>query len=184
MPSTMIRVVSAPPPASRVARSAVAATAGAAGTNRASRLASASASTTPSVSPMRRHSFVRVARLGTRNSRHIVIRRSTAGPSASMSLAVQIIGTRTCSRSRCRNTRVGGRSNVERGLANRSSASSNSSSVSPGVASRCAMRSPASRSCRCGSLPNSSASVIGRRRAPTRAASVAANDVLPVPGGP
>ena len=36
----------------------------------------------------------------------------------------------------------------------------------------------------CGSSPSSSASATGRNLAPTRAASVAANDVLPVPGGP
>ena len=59
-----------------------------------------------------------------------------------------------------------------------------SSTVSPRVTSRWAKRSPARRSWRQGSSPASSASVIGRSRAPTCAAKVAANTVLPVPGGP
>ena len=54
---------------------------------------------------MRRHSLVRVARFGTRSSRHMVIRRSTAGPSTPMSFAVQITGTATRSSSRWMNTR-------------------------------------------------------------------------------
>ena len=96
---------SAPPPASRVARSAAEATAGAAGTSRARRAASASGSSRPSVSPIRRHSRVRVGRFGTFNSRHIVIRRSTAGPSTPISFAVQITGTAMRSSRRCMNTR-------------------------------------------------------------------------------
>ena len=71
-----------------------------------------------------------------------------------MSFAVQITGTAMRSSSRWMNTRelVEGSSSDVLRLTNRSSASSNSSSVFRGMTSRCASRRPASRSWRQGSL--------------------------------
>jgi hypothetical protein len=84
---------------------------------------------------------VRVTRFGTFNSRHMVIRRNTAGPSTPISLAVQITGIAMRSSRRWNTRELATGSSNPLCLTNKSSASSNRSSVFPGAARRWARRS-------------------------------------------
>ena len=123
--------------------------------------------------------------LGKRSARFM--RRTIAGPSRSTSLVIQIVGAAAPSSSRFMKTLLPRRSEPSSSStpANRSSASSTTTIVlraTPPIA--LAISSAATRSRRLGSPFASLVSPQNWTEKPTRAPSVLANSLLPVPGAP
>ena len=195
-PCTPRRTASRPPPASRAAAVAPAATPGVAANSRARAAASSGVASMPWRSSCRAQIRARTAGVGGRNSRANIMRRRRAESTDRASFIVHRVGAGVRSSSRCMNTfeppcRVPGAKDRPKsakpgqGLESRSSISSKRRSERPSRATRrCASRSSWSLSSLRGSVPRSSASPTLYSAVSSRAASTLQNSVLPVPGGP